>query len=110
MPPRQSSQARPAPAHAPGTIGFRLDERTFGALAKRADRLGISPHHLARELVFASLQEPDQRAALRDHLAVIHDQLLSLREDIATTTEALLMSAGKVEAKEAHDWVERTFK
>ena len=51
---------------APPTVGFRLDDGSRRVLAQRADALGVSPHELARHYVVESLQEAEERAALRE--------------------------------------------
>ena len=99
-----------ATALAPATVGFRLDDKSRRVLGKRAARLGVSPHELAKGYVLEKLSEKEERELLRmalNDLFVVNQQL---RGDIATTAEAILIAAGKVDAKEAREWVERTFR
>jgi hypothetical protein len=99
-----------ATALAPATVGFRLDEKSRRLLGKRSARLGVSPHELAKDYVLERLNEQEERELLRmalNDLFVVNQQL---RGDIATTAEAILIAAGKVDEKEAREWVERTFR
>jgi hypothetical protein len=70
----------------------------------------VSPHELAKDYVLERLHEQEERELLRmalNDLFVVNQQL---RGDIATTAEAILIAAGKVDEKEAREWVERTFR
>lgn len=97
-------------ATTPKIIGFRLDEASRQVLLDRAARLSTSPHELARHYVFEALHVADERALLVQTMQSIDQRLMQLRGDVATATEALLASAGKIPAKEAHQWIEETFK
>lgn len=102
---------------APETIGFRLDPASRIELAKRADRLGVSPHILAREYVIEMLHEAEERRQLREAVTQLSEGVGTLfeavfksREELATVAEALLVHAGNVDPKKAHQWVEDNFR
>lgn len=94
----------------PTTIGFRLDAASRQVLGERAFRLKVSVHDLARDYVIEALQAQDVRFLLAQSLQGIEERLNLLRGDFATTTEAMLVNAGKIKAEEAHRWVEETFR
>lgn len=105
------------PLKAPETVGFRLDPASRVELAKRADRLGVSPHVLAREYVIEMLHEPEERRQLREAVAhlgegvgTLFQQVFKSREDLATVAEALLVQAGNVDPKKASQWVDDNFR
>ncbi len=91
---------------APSTIGFRLDPESNRVLVERAAVLGVSPHELARIYVCEVLQEPVERAAMREAAIEIFSVLTQFRQDFAFSVEAMLISAGKVSQSQAQDWVE----
>ena len=95
---------------APETIGFRLDDECRRVLGARAARLGVSAHELARQYVIEMLEAGEERAALREAVTRLHDQLTELREDVAVTAEVLLVSAGKVKEADAREWADENFR
>ena len=103
-----ASPASPAPP-SPAVIGFRLDDASREVLGERAAALGVSPHELARRYLIEVLHEPEERAALREALVVLHKEITGIREDIPLAVEALLTSAGKVTAADARAYVEEHF-
>ena len=108
--PRQRLQPKAQPGVLlPANIGFRLDPASLCVLAERAKQLGVSPHKLARRYLLEILHEPEERAALREAVVALHQQVTGTREDIALATEALLASAGKVSDAEARAWVAEHF-
>ncbi|MCP5525100.1 MAG: ribbon-helix-helix protein, CopG family [Verrucomicrobiales bacterium] len=95
------------PAAIPSTIAFRVDLETAAALVEHAARLGVSPHDMARELVRLGLQQVAGFAELGGALDEIRDTLRQLRGDVATTAEALLVTAGGQTREAAYEWVEK---
>lgn len=91
-------------------VGFRLDEESHRVLTERAANLKVSPHELARFYVLQILQEEQERTALHDAVAGLHQQLIQQREDFLLGLEALLASAGKATAEEAHAWIHENYK
>jgi predicted transcriptional regulator len=87
-------------------ISFRLDPELARPLEQQARRLGVSPHELARHLVTEALTATEQLAALGAAVTALHQAMQGLRENLALSVEALLASAGEVEAREARAWVE----
>lgn len=102
------SQRRPLArlGNGAGTVSFRVDAGTAAALAERADRLGISPHDVARELVRLGLQQADGFGEVGRALEQVQETLTRLRGDVATTAEALLVTAGGQSQETAYRWVE----
>lgn len=88
----------------PATIGFRLDTDARAILTRRAIALGISPHDLARHYVLELLHCNEERAALRDAIVQLRQEIIESRKDTALSTEALLASAGKASPEEASSW------
>jgi hypothetical protein len=70
-------------ALAPATVGFRLDESARSILGRRAAALGISAHDLARHYVLEALHSDEERAALRDAIVRLHQEIVESRKDIA---------------------------
>jgi hypothetical protein len=94
---------------APAAIGFRLDDASRHALAERAARLGLSRHELARHYVLEMLHASEERAALREAIRGLGEQILHLREDLVLVAENLLTAVGKVDPEEMRAWVETNF-
>ncbi len=92
----------------PATIGFRVGDKDGEVLLARSNTLGVSVHDLARHYTLSALRDREDRAELRDAILKLQKELIELRRDVTTATEALLSSAGKVEAEEAREWVEKT--
>ena len=90
-----------------GPISFRLDDAALDVLEQRAVQRRMSRHELARQYVEDELFETEERAALRDAIITLQRDLIHLRSDLALASEALLVSAGKVQPEEAHTWVEQ---
>ena len=90
-----------------GPIGFRLAKAQRQALLRRAAELGVSHHELARHYVLEALGEAEDRVLLREDLAVLQNEVNTLRADLALAVEALLVSAGKVPRAEARAWVQQ---
>lgn len=104
---RRRARASPRPRGGPDTISFRVDADMAAALAERADRLGISLHDVARELVRLGLQQVDGFGEVGRALEQIQETLTRLRGDVATTAEALLVTAGGQSQETAYHWVEQ---
>jgi hypothetical protein len=94
---------------APAPIGFRLDDASRHELAERAARLGLSRHELARHYVIEMLHAAEERAALREAVQALGEQILHLREDLVLVAENLLVAVGKVDPEEVRAWVETNF-
>lgn len=106
--PRTSKRAAD-PGRVPTTICFRVDPETARVLIERADRLGCSPHDVARDMIFSVLHEPDHRAAVLAALLGIQESTVKLRGDLATVAKALLTNAGKIDPNEADAWICEVF-
>lgn len=94
----------------PTMIAFRLQADAAQTLAERAERLGVSPHELARHYVLEVLHEPYERAALHEAVSSLHVEIHKVRGDVATAAEGLLVAGGKVSAEDARDWITENFK
>lgn len=86
-------------------IGFRLDEASTKVIVARAKRMGVSRHEVAREYIRQLLSEPEDRTEINRCVATMQKTIKELRIDFALAIEAILASAGKVDAKQAHAWV-----
>ena len=106
-PARSATAGRP---EASATVGFRLDEASYRVLAERAARLGVSVHALARNYVFEMLQSTEERTVLRDALLGLQQKVERIQGDVATATEALLITAAKIKPEEAQAWVNENLK
>lgn len=85
---------------------FRLEPDEAELLSERAARLGVSPHELARHYVVEALVASEELAAVGAAVNTLLYEMQELRQDLALSVEALLASAGKVNGKQAHGWVE----
>lgn len=95
-------------AAAPGTIGFRLDERSRTVLSEQAAQMNVSPHELARIYVIERLQGNDD--AIHAMIYALRGDLLRTREDLATLAEALLTTVGNQDPKTVHKWIDENMK
>ena len=88
------------------TLSLRLSLSSYTELEKRAARLGQTPGGLAREMIVANLERLDTEPDLG---AEIRTEILGLRQDLATATEALLTVIGgtKESGARAASWVSR---
>lgn len=92
------------------TVGFRLDPHFHALLAERAAAGGESPGETARKLVTAALGDESELSRIRERLLAIDAALSALRTDLALTTEALLVFAGKSDLDAAKKWVATNLK
>jgi Ribbon-helix-helix protein, copG family len=89
----------------PCQIGFRLDEASAKQIVARAKRMGVSRHEVAREYIRQMLSEPEDRTEMNRCIALMQKTIKELRIDFALAIEAILVSAGKVDAKQARAWI-----
>ena len=89
----------------PEMIGFRLDDESTRILVQRAARLNVSPGKLAQIYVVEMMYQAEERAVLREAIDGLKDGLEKLAASHALAVEALLASAGRLDEKYAHDWV-----
>ena len=105
--PRGASLRRARPSSSP-VISFRLEPEHASLLSERAARLGVSPHEMARHYVSEALVASEEMAALAAAVNAGLYQLQEMRQDLALSVKALLVSAGRVGKAQAHTWVEET--
>ncbi len=87
-------------------VSFRLSTTFAKQLADRAAAQHESLGAHARRLVVEALNDTD-RERLHEEVAELRRVLVALREDIATSVAALLVRAGKTDAREAQEWVRK---
>lgn len=85
------------------TIGFRLDAEAYQVLARRAARLGRSPHELAKFYTIDMLEQDENRANLAEGIRLCIRKLDGLHQNIAST--AILVATGRCSDQEARAWV-----
>ena len=90
----------------PNVISFRLDPAHYNLLIEQAGP-GTSPGAHARELVLRALHQQLLNATLDDRLRSIADHQAELRKDIRLTLQAIIVSAAKLPAEEAQEYVKR---
>lgn len=88
------------------TISFRLPSALVKQLAERGATQNLSLGECARRIVLDALSDSANEQT-REDLAEIREGLERVREDLATATAALLVSAGKAEQAEAEAWVKQ---
>lgn len=91
------------------TVGFRLDDEAAELLAARANTLGVSIHELARHYVNLALETESLANETAQALVAIFEEIKEARKDIALSTRALLVSAGKAPEEQALAWVKENF-
>lgn len=89
---------------APQSIAFRLDEEYREKLEKMAKESAMSPGQFARFLVIAALDNTE-RIAIRRDLQNLKSDMSSLRRDLSNVALALLVGAGRMDKREANQWV-----
>lgn len=95
------SKVRPGPA---SHVGFRLSDRLFDKLREQAERDGKSPGEYARRLVTSVLENEDQKQTMLQ-LHAVQQELASLRADVATTLETVLLNTVKAPPESVKKWV-----
>ncbi len=95
------SNARTGPA---SHVGFRLPDRLFEQLRERAERDGKSPGEFARRLVTSALDDEDRTQTLVQ-LQAVQQEIASLRADVATTLEMVLLNTVKTSPESVKKWV-----
>lgn len=88
------------------TISFRLDYESYQLLVKQAGKAQMSRHEFAKKLVVDSLANEYQEST-KDLLLEIRHDLNLLREEHITATNALLVTAGKLNPEKAAEFIER---
>ncbi|WP_428305420.1 hypothetical protein [Lacipirellula sp.] len=88
------------------TVSFRLDHDMVKQLSRCADLLGVSRGEYAKRLVIEGLTNSFAETAKSLLLAIRHDLSL-LREEHLTSTNALLVTAGKMTPDKAVEFIDR---
>lgn len=88
------------------TVSFRLDHDMIKQLSRCADLLGVSRGEYAKRLVIEGLTNSFADTAKSLLLAIRHDLSL-LREEHLTSTNALLVTAGKMTPDKAVEFIDR---
>ena len=88
------------------TVSFRLDHDMINPLSRCADLEGVSKGEYAKRLVLDGLKDTFAETAKSLLLAIRHDLSL-LREEHLTSTNALLVTAGKMTPDKAIEFIDR---
>ncbi len=86
------------------TVSFRLRGALLRRLEERADDAGASLGECARGLVSAELQD-EHRLELERKFEVLQQEVASLRADLSTTLEAVLLNIAKVPEEDVRRFV-----
>jgi len=86
-----------------------LDEESHRILTQRAASLKVSIHELARFYVLQLLHDREYHAKVGREIVALQQQFIQQRVDFKLAVEALLVSAGHADPKEAKAWVEVNF-
>jgi hypothetical protein len=89
-------------------IGFRIEEGDAEAAKIEAQKFGISPHALAKQ-VFLEWLNDTERFELREALEHLREEVIKQKADLKEAMIAVLCDAGKLEEAEAREWVESRF-
>ena len=86
------------------TVSFRLDPEMLAQLTRAADVIGLSRGEYAKHLVSKGLTDSFPESTKNLLMEVRHDLRL-LREEHVTSTNALLIAAGKMSAEKALEFI-----
>jgi len=88
-------------------ITFKLSDPLSEALLKKSEQWNKSSLHRFAKQIVVNYLEDTERARIRQEVAELRREVIRLREDLATAVTALLLKAGKANAQEAQEWVEK---
>ena len=86
-------------------IGFRLDRAELLRLEEAAERAGIGPHEWAKRATIRELDSGNLLPKIAFTNDAIKEELLELRQDVAVSVEAILVTSGKVSSEQALKFV-----
>ena len=86
------------------TVSFRLDAEMIQQLTRAANVIGVSRGEYAKHLVTKGLTDSFPESTKNLLMEVRHDLRL-LREEHVTSTNALLIAAGKMSAEKALEFI-----
>lgn len=90
------------------TVSFRLPQAFLSQLIKDAEQRNLDSHHeFARQIVINYLTDASGEEGRQDVLD-IKQSLETLREDLATSTAAILAFGGKWTPEQAKAWAKQT--
>ena len=87
-------------------IAVRLEEEHHLAVLEVAAERKLEVSELLREYVIQGLREDIAKASVFEVLALLKMEVHEARKDIALVAEVALSSAGKLDEKEAVQWVQ----
>ena len=88
-------------------VSFRLASESFEQLESRAKNYKLSCHEYARRLVLDALEKDIKDEQQSSKILAISDEVVRLREDLATIALALLVQIGGVDVNDATEWIEK---
>ena len=103
--PKQDPEGGLAEEVSPKIVSFRLDPQDSKNLVERAEIAGVSPGHFAKCLVLEALNRAGQMDEVKERILALEHALTLVREDIALSTEVLLVAAGHTPKDAAAAWV-----
>ena len=86
-------------------ISFRLGGERLSTLETMAKKAGMTPHEFAREALVQRLSDEGDIHRLNLKVTNLEIEMVELRKDLAVSTQAILVGAGKVSVKEAEEFV-----
>ena len=89
-------------------ITFRVSEAELSELESRADSEKVTIQQFAKRALLERLEDAQGNVALA--VSALKEELLELRQDLAVSTEALLVTAGKVPPEDALKFVSEKLK
>lgn len=91
------------------TISYKVESGVADELEHRAAaQSGASRHTVARQMLLEVLMDADRLRVLQE-IELLRNEVVELRNALATGVAALLVQAGKVyDPKDAEEWVRRT--
>ena len=94
----------------PRTIGFRLDAEHRRLLCQQADRMRVTPHEFARNVLVAALHQPERLSAIEDAILQLAAQIQDFQSHLAKATELLLVATGEIPEQDAKALVNQALK
>jgi predicted transcriptional regulator len=89
---------------------FRLDTETKGRLEKLAERTGVKPGELVRDIVKEKIDTGQEIDRLRLKVSAVEGELSELRKDLSVAVQAILCASGRVTPEQAQEWVRLNMK
>jgi hypothetical protein len=106
---RQKNTIEKVGANSHSTIGFRLEPEIRAILEQRAKLFEQSAGLLARQYTIEALMAEEERQQLTSKVSDLVREVSELRSELSLAVQTLLVSAGKIDASQAEEWVQENF-